>query len=275
MKKAQRILIATGLGLVASVAMFLYFNGANQRAEGAIPKAQVVIAKCSIPANSKIEPDELTVETRPTQFIPSGAIVNPSLVIGRTVKTEVATGETLVTAELIPPGQEMQTILPVPPGMRAVTVAVDEVVGVAGFVQPGMMVDVISTITINNQPVTNFLLQKVRVLACAQDAKRSNDPAAKVVSSVTLAVKPEDAEKLILAEDQGKIRLAMRDPKETDIAKTTEETPDTLWGQPRPAKPARPREVTRVVKVYVPVHPPQPAPQIMIIRGTTTELVSR
>lgn len=277
MKKAQRLLIATGLGLAASVAMFVYFNGANQRAEGAEPQASVLIAKTSLAANDRVVPEQLAVETRPVKFIPAGAISNPDLAVGRILKSEVATGEPLLEAKLLAPGEEAKTVLPVPPGMRAITVAVDEVVGVAGFVQPGMIVDVISTMDIDGQATTKFLLQKVKVLACAQDSKKKDDPEAKIVSSATLAVTPVDAERLILAADRGKIRLAMRDPKETASAQTLGATPESILGVvKKPSVPAaKPHQVTKIVKVMVPVRSPENAPQIMIIRGTSTEMVNR
>lgn len=278
MKKVQRLVIAAGLGLATSGAMFVYVNGLNQRADAGEPQGPVVIAKTAIAPNSKITGNELAVETRPTKFIPQGALTNPDALVGRVAKIEVATGEPLMESKLVLPGQENQTVLPVPTGMRAVTVAVDEVVGVAGFVQPGMIVDVISTMDVDSKAVTKFLLQKVKVLACAQDSKHKDDPEAKVVSSATLAVTPQDAEKLILAADRGKIRLAMRDPKETADAKTSGATAESLMGVPKKViVAAKPRvvRVPKIVKVIVPAKTPAARPEIMIIRGTSTEMVTR
>ena len=178
MKKVSRLLIAVGLGLATSGAMFLYVNGLNQRADAGEPQGPVVIATTAIAANAKIAGSELTVEKRPAKFIPQGALTNPDLLVGRMAKIDIATGEPLLESKLVPPGQENQTVLPVPKGMRAVTVAVDEVVGVAGFVQPGMIVDVISTMDVDGKAETKFLLQKIKVLACAQDAKKKDDPEA-------------------------------------------------------------------------------------------------
>lgn len=282
MKKLQRFLIAAGLGLVASGAMFAYVNGANQRADAGEPRGPVLVAKAAVPLNTKLLADLVTVETRPTRYIPEGALTMPDGALDRVTRIELAAGEPILESKLFAIGQEAQAVLPVPPGMRAITVAVDEVVGVAGFVQPGMTVDVVSTMDLDGQTVTKFLLQKVKVLACAQDSKRKDDPEAKVVSSATLAVSPVDAEKLILAADRGKIRLAMRDQAEKGDALTTGATPQSLMGVKKPA-PARaqaaskPRVVerTRVVKVMVPVRSPENKPEIMIIRGTTTEMVTR
>ncbi|HEY9855973.1 MAG TPA: Flp pilus assembly protein CpaB [Stenomitos sp.] len=282
MKKVQRFLIAAGLGLVASGAMFAYVNGANQRADAGEPQGPVLVAKAAIPLNTKLLADQVVVEKRPSKYIPEGALTNPEQAVGRMNKIELAAGEPILDAKLFVAGQEAQAVLPVPAGMRAITVAVDEVVGVAGFVQPGMTVDVVSTMDVDGDVVTKFLLQKVKVLACAQDAKRKDDPEAKVVSSATLAVSPTDAEKLILAADRGKIRLAMRDQAEVGDAKTSGATPASMMGIKKPAPApvktvSKPRvvEKTKVVKVMVPVRTVDNKPEIMIIRGTSTEMVSR
>lgn len=282
MKKLQRFLIAAGLGLVASGAMFAYVSGANQRADAGEPRGPVLVAKSAIPVNTKLLADQVAVETRPTRYIPEGALTLPDGAIGRVTRIEIAAGEPILDAKLLVQGQESQAVLPVPSGMRAITVAVDEVVGVAGFVQPGMTVDVVSTMDVEGETVTKFLLQRVKVLACAQDSKHKDDPEAKVVSSATLAVSPGDAEKLILAADRGKIRLAMRDQAEKGDVLTSGATPQSMMGlkkpEPKAAKAAsKPRVVerTRIVKVMVPVRTVDNKPEIMIIRGTSTEMVTR
>lgn len=282
MKKLQRFLIAAGLGLVASGAMFAYVSGANQRADAGEPRGPVLVAKSAIPLNTKLLADQVAVETRPTRYIPEGALTLPDGAIGRVTRIEIAAGEPILDAKLLVQGQESQAVLPVPSGMRAITVAVDEVVGVAGFVQPGMTVDVVSTMDVDGETVTKFLLQRVKVLACAQDSKHKDDPEAKVVSSATLAVSPGDAEKLILAADRGKIRLAMRDQAEKGDVLTSGATPQSMMGlkKPEPKAPraaSKPRviERTRIVKVMVPVRTVDNKPEIMIIRGTSTEMVTR
>lgn len=280
MKKAQRLLVAVGLGLVTSGGIFAYVSGQNERADAGEPQGPVLVVKAPIPLSSKIAPEMVAVETRPTKFIPEGALTSPEAAIGRVAKIELSTGEAIVETKLFALGEEARAVLPVPPGMRAITVAVDEVVGVAGFVQPGMSVDVVSTLDVEGRTVTKFLLQRVKVLACAQEAKRDGDPEAKVVSSATLAVSPTDAEKLILAADRGKIRLAMRDQNEKGDAKTAGATPESLIGgapKPAPVKVAsKPRPAApRIVKVIVPAKAPAEKPTIMIIRGTSTEYVNR
>lgn len=283
MNQAQRLLLATGLGLVASGGMFFYVNS-QSKADGAEPQVAVVIATRGIAPDGRLDPGSLTIEQRPQRFVPPDGFARPDELQGRVARFEIATGSPVLASQLLPPGQLAREVLPVPPGLRAITVAVDEVVGVAGFVQPGMIVDVISTMDVGNTPRTKFLLQKIQVLACAQDAKAKDDPAARIVSSATLAVSPTQAEQLILAADRGKIRLAMRAPDEVAVAKTTGATPESMLGTPRPVAPKaapapepRVRYVTRtqVVRVAVPAQPAAEVPTIMVIRGTATELVQR
>ncbi|MNX28979.1 SAF domain protein [compost metagenome] len=277
MKKAQRLLVASALGLATSGALFYYVNSSATEADAGVPKGTVLVAIAPIPANSKVTPDQVKVESRPVAFIPQGAALMPEEVVGRVSKAELYPGEAVLDAKFYPAGQEASMVLPVPPGKRAVTVAVDEVVGVAGFVQPGSLVDVVGTLDIDNQPVSKVLLQKIQVLAIAQDYEKKEEQEAKVVSSATLAVTPQESEVLILAADRGKIRLAMRSANEEEDVKTTGITPEALTSKPKaPAtrtvvRTGPTKTVTRTVKVPV----PKPDEAILVIRGTSTEQVYR
>ncbi|MNL13818.1 hypothetical protein D3C87_1347370 [compost metagenome] len=143
----------------------------------------------------------------------------------------------------------------------------------AGFVQPGSLVDVVGTLDIDNQPVSKVLLQKIQVLAIAQDYEKKEEQEAKVVSSATLAVTPQESEVLILAADRGKIRLAMRSANEAEDVKTSGVTPETLTAGKKsaPVRTGASKTVTRTVKVPV----PKPNEAILVIRGTSTEQVYR
>ncbi len=277
MKKAQRLLVASALGLATSGALFYYVNGSAEKADAGVPTGTVLVAAAPIPANSKVMPEQVKVESRPVAYIPQGAALTPEEIVGRVSKAELFPGEAVLDAKFYPPGQEASMVLPVPPGKRAVTVAVDEVVGVAGFVQPGSLVDVVGTLDIDNQPVSKVLLQKIQVLAIAQDYEKKEEQEAKVVSSATLAVTPHESEVLILAADRGKIRLAMRSASEEEDVKTAGVTPEALTSKPKApvtrtvVKQGSTRTVTRTVKVPV----PRKDEAILVIRGTDTEQVYR
>ncbi|MEB3186883.1 MAG: Flp pilus assembly protein CpaB [bacterium] len=278
--RIPRIVIAAGLGLASSAGMTWWFS--RVQASEAAPEATrpVVVALRTVAPNEPIGPRDLTLQDRPERFTPAGATDSIEGLIGRSGRIALVPGEPVLEEHLWPRGQRERAILPVPPGMRAVTVAVDEVVGVAGFVQPGMVVDVVSTMDVEGETTTHFLLQRVRVLACAQEADRASGEGARVVSSATLAVTPADTERLILAADRGKIRLAMRSNAESSTARTSGVTPDTLLGVPRRAPDSGPAQRVVRVPVRVPVtvrvvERPSAPRGILVIRGTQTEEVNR
>lgn len=275
MNKAQRLLVAMALGLATSGALFYYVNSTAKQADAGVPTGSIVVAATGIPANSKVGLDQLKVESRPVSYIPEGAVSSPQALVGRVTKAELHPGEAIFDAKFYPPGQEANMVLPVPPGKRAVTVAVDEVVGVAGFVQPGSKVDVVGTLDIEGKPVSKVILQKIQVLATAQEYEKKQESEARIVSSATLAVTPQESELLILASDRGKIRLAMRSSQESQSVQTSGATPEAL--SLRVDKPATLPRSARSKGA-----PAQPTPShktpdegILIIRGTSAEKVYR
>ncbi len=275
----RRLAIATAIGLGTSAALFFLIGRPQQAAHAAAPPQEpVVLVKQSVPAGSRVSADAISPELRPAAYVPAGALAEPGQAIGRIAREDLVAGEVVLDGMLYPPGQDAaSTVLPVPDGMRAVTVAVDEVVGVAGFVMPGSRVDVIGTMDLGQNTETRVLLQDIQVLAIAQDAHRKADPKAKVVSSATLAVTPKEAEILILAADRGKIRLAMRGAHETRDVNINGVTPAMLFGAAdgTSASHRRVRTITRTVVIRERSHRPPTAPKILVIRGTTAELVSR
>ncbi len=275
----RRLAIATAIGLGTSAALF-FLIGRPQRAAQAAPPPQepVLVVEQSVSAGSRVSADAISHELRPAAYVPAGALAEPDQAIGRITREDLVPGEVVLDGLLYPPGQDAaSTVLPVPDGMRAVTVAVDEVVGVAGFVMPGSRVDVIGTMDVGQNTETRVLLQDIQVLAIAQDAHRKEDPKAKVVSSATLAVTPKEAEILILAADRGKIRLAMRSANETRDVNINGVTPAMLFGAAdrTSARRSAVRTITRTVVVRERAPRPTPLPQILVIRGTTAEFVSR
>jgi pilus assembly protein CpaB len=278
--RIPRIVLAAGLGLATSAAM-TWWVSRNQPTEAAPePLRSVVVTRHSVAPNAPLEAGDLVVQERPARYTPGTATDSLDSLVGRTGRVALGSGEPVLEDLLWPTGQRERAILPVPPGMRAITVAVDEVVGVAGFVQPGMVVDVVSTLDVEGETTTRFLLQKVKVLACAQEAEHPTEESAKIVSSATLAVTPADAERLILAAERGKIRLAMRSNRESSLARTPGVTPGTLLGRPTPIPHTR--AAVRVIRVPVRMSTParvseRPAAArgILVIRGTSTEEVNR
>jgi len=147
----------------------------------------------------------------------------------------------------------------VAPNMRAVSVRVNDVIGVGGFLQPGNHVDIVSAFRDGQDSHSETVVQNVKVLAVDQTASSDkNEPA--IVRAVTLEVTPEDAEKLVLAEHRGVIQLALRNPTDTElVAMQTRPAPPAPVPAPAPVVKARPRAK---------VGPPPPSTDVTVIRGT-------
>lgn len=257
----KRLLLASGIGIATSIGLVHLNRGGQARPVTTRP---VVVVAQAAPAQAPLTASELRIEPRPVAYLAPGAMAQLSQAVGRVPRADLVAGEQLQEAMLYPPGSDgSEVAFPLPPGKRAVTVAVNEVVGVAGFVQPGSVVDVIGTMDIGNTPFSRIILQDIPVLAIAQDAEHPEDPRAKIVSSATLAVTPLQAEKVILASERGKIRLAMRNPEETKVLKLPDVTPQTLEGYDAPAHAGH--RYRRAVS----------EPAILVIRGSSTEVVYR
>jgi len=203
--------------------------------------------------------------------------------IGRGVIANINKGEPFPENRLAPKGAGAGLAAVIPSGMRAVAVKVDEVVGVSGFVLPGMRVDVLSSGTPPGAAgtVTRTILQNIAVLSAGQNIERDMQGKAAAVQVVNLLVAPDQAEALSLAGAQTKIQLVLRNPLDTETVKTAGiSTNQLLLGTsppPAPPKPARPRVVTVVAPA--PIAPPQPkaAPPvetIEVIRGEKREFVA-
>ncbi|HXM44048.1 MAG TPA: Flp pilus assembly protein CpaB [Bryobacteraceae bacterium] len=189
--------------------------------------------------------------------LPTNAVLKREDIIGRGVTTTIYDGEPIVENRLAPKGAGGGLAAMIPSGMRAVAVRVNDVVGVAGFVVPGMRVDVLisgSPPGPNSQgSLTRTLLQNIEVLSAGQDFKKDNEGKPQGVGVVNLLVTPEQAEMLSLASNQTTIQLVLRNPLDTQVAKTPGTAVIELFAMNGPKKRVEP------AKVYVKM-PPKPAP---------------
>jgi pilus assembly protein CpaB len=230
----------------------------------------MLIAKAPIPAQTVVREDQFIVKQCPLRYLPEGSIQETRDAVGRFAKWDISPGDPLLVSKLSTSNESQQMVLPIPPGKRAIAVAVDEVVGVAGFIQPSSRVDVIASWERDEKAVSKVVLQNILVLAVAQNSQLAENPKAKLSTSVTLAVTLAEAEKLILVNERGRIRLAMRTPQEKAVVRTSGATFESA----KPAKPSKPAspEKVRVAQRQLPPLPPQPKEErgdaITLIRGT-------
>ncbi|HEX8687954.1 MAG TPA: Flp pilus assembly protein CpaB, partial [Pyrinomonadaceae bacterium] len=204
---------AVVFGLAAAVLVSRYLANAQAYTRNL---NTVVVAKVDVPAGTKLIAEQLTTAQFPPNAVPDGTFDSMDKLVGRVAITNIAAREPLTDFKLAPEGSAGGLSAVIPEGFRAMTVKVDDVVGVSGFLMPGALVDVVVVINPNDgglrqDPISKIVLQNVKVLANGQNIDRpKDDREAASVKAVTLQVTPEQAEKLALAATEGKLQLVMR-----------------------------------------------------------------
>jgi len=226
-----------------------------------IPTADIVVAAQDIDIGAPLSTANLALAPWPKANQPKGAFTDMKQLEGRIAVTKLVAGEPLLAAELAPAGSGAGLVALIPKGMRAMSIRVDEVIGVAGFVLPNTFVDIIG-VNKEQGKASNAktILKQIKVLAIAQETF-TEEGKAKVVRTVTLQVTPEEGEKLALQTHEGGIHLVLRNPLE-------EETPKQVVAE-KPAvkkKSSRPHRVP-VLKARVSVPEPQPF-NVEVLRGS-------
>jgi pilus assembly protein CpaB len=268
----DRMLLGLGIALVVAFLASTYVYRELQKAQGNAaakvgPQAQVVVAAGPLKMGTPLAVTDLALQDWPSGKQPAGSFSRTEDCVGRALVVPLVQGEVVLDQELAM--REAGAGLPVviPKGMRAVSVGVDDVVAVAGFVTPGTIVDVLATgVTPGGGPITRTILEHVRVLAVGQQVQTENGKP-QTAPVVTLLVNPEDGEKLTLAASDGKIHLALRNT--VDIADVN---PPPVFGSTvfQGMAPAVPHAAPRVVAKPVPVAPPPPY-NVQVIRGDKVE----
>ncbi len=203
----------------------------------------VVIAKIDLPAGSKLEESLLEARLFPAALAPEGSCKQISELAGRIVKSDIYAGEALLASRLAAEGSGSGVSAVIPPGMRAMTVAVNVVSGVSGFILPHARVDVLATVSATldkDESSTTTILENIEVLAVDQTVTpKDDDPI--TVKSVTLLVNPAQAEKLALASSEGKLQLVLRNTADQQTTVTAGVSLKELINKnERPSGPARP-----------------------------------
>lgn len=207
--------LALAVGLLVSV--FVYKTLQSKNGSGGDPGIDVMVAANDLQVGARVEEHDIKIIRIPGADLPPGAPRKRSEVIGHGVIIPISRGEFILPNRLA--AENAGSGLPslIPPGMRAVSVRVNEVVSVAGFVTPGTRVDVLLTGTPggNGDQQTTTVLQNVAVLASGHTLERTSTGEAQNTAVITLLVSPDDAQRLTLASAQGHIQLALRNPLDT------------------------------------------------------------
>ncbi|HEY1679096.1 MAG TPA: Flp pilus assembly protein CpaB [Candidatus Sulfotelmatobacter sp.] len=258
--------LALAAGLLVSVLVYRGLQGKNSSSDSG---ADVMVAANDLPVGSRIEEHDVKIIKMPAADLPPGAPRKRSDVIGHGVIIPIWKGDFILPNRLA--AENAGSGLPslIPPGMRAVSVRVNEVVSVAGFVTPGTRVDVLLTGTpgASGDQQTTTVLQNVAVLASGHTLERNSSGEAQNTAVITLLVSPDDAQRLTLASQEGHIQLALRNPldtKQDDVPSTL--SPTLFKGAPVHVEPVRaPVRHAAAPKVITP--PPPAGMDIQIYQG--------
>src|SRR5579864_2512035 len=246
--------LAVGLGLVASLYVYRNLQGKGVSRDSGV---EVIVAANDLQVGARVEEHDIKIIKIPPADLPPGAPRRRSDVLGHGVIIPIFKGEFILPNRLAAENAGAGLPSLIPPGMRAVSVRVNEVVSVAGFVTPGTRVDVLLTGTPTGagEEQTTTVLQNVAVLASGHTLERTSSGEAQNTAVITLLVSPEDAQRLTLASSQGHIQLALRNPLDTKQDEVPASNSRGLYrGMPAPAAVHTP------VRHVVPAKPTTTAP---------------
>jgi pilus assembly protein CpaB len=295
----RQSLIALGvallLGVVAVYLANIFLTGTEKRAEIATAgTVRVAVAAVPLDYGVALTPEKVHFVNYPANSLPAGTFariedVLPAGKPPRVALRPMAVNEPILAGKISGTGQSASIASVLPPGMRAAAVRINDVSGVAGFVQPNDSVDVLVTRSVNDRSITDVLLQDVRVIALDQNAKNA-DVTPNVARTATLEVNPLDAQKLALAQQAGSLSLVLRKPgaeENNPVVETVslEDLRYSLYGgaryagaNPATAQPIARSQVTlaaaapparRVVRrASAPARPKPVDNNVQIVRGT-------
>src|SRR5947208_3978859 len=241
-KPANIFLLAIIVGALSAAMIYRHLKSMNMEVEaakaaGQHPVTDVVVARDTISIGTRIGNDNLKVVTWPADAQPDAAVHDPKDVVGSIARTTIGKNQPVATTELIAQGAGLLPLL-IEEGMRAMSVKVDSVTGVSGFITPNSRVDVLiaGNRGEGNEMRSRVILQNIKVMATGTIIEQKDEKPVEV-PTVTLLVTPEQAETLTLATRYDSVRLALRNYRDEDMVQTQGMTAAAMF-QDRPAGPA-------------------------------------
>jgi len=260
--KNTRAFVMIGISIITALfAVVLASRWISQQAN--LSTNKVVVVAMDVNLGTRLTPDMIRLADWPAGSVPGGAFTDLKALDTRVTRVSMQRGEPLIDTKLAPVGATGGLSAVVSEGKRAMTVRVNDVIGVAGFALPGNFVDILvstqdettKTKTNKDQNISKLVLERILVLAVAQESSQ-NDTKPKVVSAVTLEVTPEQAEKLDLARSVGQLSLVLRNQVDVKPTVTEGATKQTLLYATSAVKP-EPEPVVKpaVLKIAKPRKP--------------------
>jgi pilus assembly protein CpaB len=240
------ILLAFALasGVLAALLALRYLRQQSRPLTAAEPaRSSVVVAARALPVGSIIAEQDVKTLSWSGGALPAGYLGSPAQAVGRGLLAPIEPNEPIMAGKLAAEGAGGGLNIMIDEGMRAISIAVDQVVGVAGFVLPTSRVDVLLTLPNGTEQNTRIIMQNVRTLAAGQTIQQDKEGKPLPVPVVTFLVTPEQAETLALASQQGRIQLTLRNTLDTNMVRTPGTRVSALMGQA--ARPSGPRRAPR------------------------------
>jgi pilus assembly protein CpaB len=297
MNRSRMFLLAAVAFVVAIGVTVFTYRALSRRLKPTEDTTQIVVAALPVSVGAKLTEADLRLAPWPRAVPIKGSFQNISDVVGRGVVIPMILNEPVLDTKLAAEGSGAGLMSTIPDGMRAVSVKVNDVIGVAGFVVPGSRVDVIlsgSPDKSNDTNMSKVILENIQVLAAGQNVATDDNGKPLNVQVVTLLVTPDESQKLALASVDGKIQLALRNPLDLEHTNPNVVRRENLFGASSapPTPPPAPKPVApRVVKAVTPrppvveAAPPRPVPapvpvavapvkrEIQVIQGSKMEKV--
>jgi len=218
------ILLAVVFGAAAAYGVYQYLNSVRDSYVEQGDFVQVAVATQHIPAKTPISPQMFAMQEIPAKYVNNNAAVDPKEVSGKLSKTPIYQDEQILRSKISGPEDPPEELaFVVPAGQRAVTVAVNEVSGIAGMIRPGDSIDVLVTFEAEGnekvEKMTSLILQKIRVLATdkSMSATVGQGGQESIYQTLTLAVTPQQAQPLVLATEHGSMRMMLRSHAEEAV----------------------------------------------------------
>jgi pilus assembly protein CpaB len=298
MNRTRMLVLATVALVLSGAVTFLTYRALREKLQPPEQMTNVVVVLQKMAIGSRLTQADLRVTPWPKSVPLAGSFPDPAELIGRGVIVPMEPNEPVLEAKLAPKNAGAGLMTAIPDGMRAVSVKVNDVIGVAGFVVPGARVDVILSASPNggNGPtdIAKIFLENIQVLAAGQNVERDSEGKPQSAQVITLLVTPEESEKLALVAGE-RIQLALRNPLDMDstnprgvprialfngsavAASTPEPAPKPVERVARAAKPAVAAAAPPPAPAPVAVAPPPPPEkrvlEVQLIQGSTSQIL--
>jgi len=275
------LIVGVAALLLSTFVTFLVYRTVQTRLKPPQEFVKIVVAAEKLALGTRITESNVKLADWPTSVPLEGKYSDPNLVVGRGVIMTIFPNEPLLDSKLAPKegGFGLQSVIP--DGMRAVSVKVNDVIGVAGFVLPGTHVDVIMTGTPKNinDTAAKVILENVQVLAAGQNVEQDANGKPQNVQVVTLLTTPEQARDLALAGTESKIQLALRNPldsekKETAVTQLTSLFTGNSDLQLKKASSSKAKVQKKAAPIITPTAPPPPKVEVQLFLGDKKEVLT-